>query len=78
MPEDWIRPETLVLDCVYRPIRTPFLIAAKARGCTAIPGGEWFVRQAREQFRLFTRTEPDEDLLRAAFESALAAEGRED
>ena len=28
--------------------------------------------QAREQFELFTRTKPDEDLLRAAFESALA------
>ncbi len=76
IPEDWIRPGTLVLDCVYRPIRTPLLAAARARGCTAIPGGEWFVRQAREQFRLFTRTEADEGLLRAAFESALAAEGR--
>jgi shikimate dehydrogenase len=68
---DWIRPGTLVLDCVYRPIRTPLLLAAKERGCTVIPGGEWFVRQAREQFRLFTHTEADDALMRAAFETAV-------
>ncbi len=71
IPEDWIRPETLVLDAVYRPIRTPLLMSARSRNCTAIPGGEWFVRQAREQFQLFTQTEPDSNLLRAAFETAL-------
>ena len=73
-PAEWIREGTLVLDCVYRPIRTPLLVEAKKRGCTPVPGGEWFVRQAREQFRLFTNTEPDESLLRAAFEAALEAE----
>lgn len=72
VPPDWLRPGTLVLDCVYRPIRTELLLAARERGCTPVPGGEWFVRQAREQFRLFTRAEPDEDLLRAAFEAAVS------
>ena len=72
IPVEWIRPETLVLDAVYRPIRTPLLAAAKERGCTVIPGGEWFVRQAREQFRLFTHQEADEALVRAAFEHAIA------
>ena len=68
-------PETLVLDAVYRPIRTPLLLAARRRGCTAIPGGEWFVRQARAQFELFTHQEPDDALMRAAFESAVSAGG---
>ncbi|MCZ6596143.1 MAG: type I 3-dehydroquinate dehydratase [Planctomycetota bacterium] len=75
VPEEWIRPGTLVLDAVYRPIRTPLLMAAKRRGCTVVPGGEWFVRQAVAQYRLFTNTEPDEELMRKAFEHALGAEG---
>ena len=71
IPEEWIRPGSLVLDAVYRPIKTELLAAARRRGCTAVPGGEWFVRQAREQFRLFTGGPPDDNMLRSAFEGAL-------
>lgn len=71
IPAEWIRPGSVVLDAVYHPLRTPLLAAALARGCTAVPGGEWFVRQARDQFRLFTGQVPDEALMRAAFEHAL-------
>jgi len=66
-----VRAGTLVLDCVYRPIKTPLLAAAAARGCTAVPGAEWFVRQAAAQYRLFTGADPDEALMRAAFEHDL-------
>jgi len=76
IPAEWLRPGTLVLDAVYRPVRTALLAAAHARGCTAVPGAEWFVRQAALQSRLFTRAEPDMALLRHAFEGALAADGR--
>jgi len=71
IPEDWIRPNTVVLDAVYRPVRTALLVAATARGCTAIPGAEWFVRQAAGQFLQFTQQGANEDLMRAAFENAL-------
>ena len=71
IPEDWIRPGTLVLEAVYRPLRTPLVSAAERRGCTVIPGAEWFVRQAREQFHLFTQKTPDEELMRLTFENAL-------
>jgi 3-dehydroquinate dehydratase/shikimate dehydrogenase len=71
IPAESLRPGTLVLDAVYRPIRTALLGAAHARGCTAVPGAEWFVRQAALQFRLFTQQEPDMALLRHAFEHAL-------
>ena len=70
VPEEWIRPGTLVFDAVYRPIRTPLLARAHAAGCTPVPGGEWFCRQAAAQFRLFTKAEPDEELMRSAFEHA--------
>ena len=70
LPEAWIKPGIVVLDAVYRPIKTPLLEAAHAKGCVAIPGGEWFVRQAISQFKIFTQSDPDEDLMRKAFEHA--------
>ncbi|MAB80008.1 MAG: hypothetical protein CMJ89_11710 [Planctomycetes bacterium] len=70
VPAEWIRPGSLVFDAVYRPIRTPLLALAHEKGCTAVPGGEWFCRQAALQFRLFTQCEPDEELMRQAFEHA--------
>ena len=56
---------------MYWPIRTPLLLAVKARGGTPVPGAEWFVRQAAAQFELFTRQSADESLMRAAFENAV-------
>lgn len=74
IPEAWLRPGAIVLDAVYRPLRTPLLMAAKACGSVAIPGGEWFVRQAEAQYRLFTRKDPDQKLMRATFDQALREE----
>lgn len=71
IPDAWIRPGSLVLDAVYRPIKTPLLAAANRQGCVCVPGGEWFVRQAAAQFKLFTQSDPDDALMRAAFEGAL-------
>ncbi|HED66691.1 MAG TPA: type I 3-dehydroquinate dehydratase [Planctomycetes bacterium] len=70
IPEAWIPPGALVLDAVYRPIRTELLLAAHRRGATPIPGAEWFLRQATVQFRLFCGTDPDAELLRKTFEHA--------
>ena len=76
VPAEWIREGTLVLDAVYRPLKTPLLLEAKKRGCTPVPGGEWFVRQAQAQFKLFTGQDADEALVRAAFTNALVEETR--
>lgn len=69
IPADWIRRGSLVLDAVYRPVRTPLLLAARERECTMVPGGEWFVRQAAAQFQHFTGQDPDTALLRSTFHS---------
>ncbi len=71
IPAQWIRPQTLVLDAVYRPLRTPLLVQAAGRGAFPIPGAEWFLRQALTQYQAFTGTEPNEPLMRAALEGAL-------
>jgi len=76
IPAEWIREGTLVLDAVYRPLKTPLLQEAKKRGCTPVPGGEWFVRQAQAQYKLFTGQDADEALVRAAFSNALVEETR--
>ena len=75
LPAEAVQPETLVLDAVYRPLLTPLLELARSKGCTVVPGGEWFVRQARAQFELFTHQEADEDLVRATFEHAMGLGG---
>ncbi len=72
IPEEWIRPGTLLLDATYRPLETPLLAAASRRGCHCIPGAEWFARQAAEQFRLFAEREPDEGAMRSALDNLLA------
>jgi shikimate 5-dehydrogenase len=71
IPAEWVRGGTLVLDAVYRPLKTPLLAESVRKGCTAVPGGEWFVRQAQAQFKLFTGQPPDEALMRAAFTNAM-------
>ena len=75
VPEEWIRPDRVVIDAVYVPARTALLAAAEARGCTCLRGGLWFVGQAVEQFRLFTGREPDEALMRRAFEEGVGIDG---
>jgi len=67
---DLLPRERVVIEANYRPMLTPLLAAARERDNTLVPGGEWFVRQALEQFRRFTRAEPDEALMRATFEHA--------
>ena len=52
--EDWLNESMLVFDTVYTPEITKLISLARTRGCIAVSGLEMFVRQAAEQFRLFT------------------------
>ncbi len=53
MPDDALRPDTLIFDTVYRPAQTRLLRAAAARGCRTISGVEMFLAQAAAQFELW-------------------------
>jgi shikimate dehydrogenase len=44
----------LVMDIVTKPVRTPLLEAAKARGATTLHGGRMLLHQAASQFELYT------------------------
>ncbi len=43
-----------MLDTVYTPVKTPMLVDAEARGARIIPGLDMFLRQANQQFKLWT------------------------
>ena len=69
-----LEPTTWVADLVYRPVRTPLLEAARARGCRTLDGGLRAVREAAETLRLVTGLEPDVARMRTTFAALLAAE----
>jgi len=74
IPKSLVRPGMVVFDIVYNPSQTLLLKHARARGCKTIPGIEMLVRQAGEQFRLWTgRNPPLEVMFRAGKKALLAS-----
>lgn len=66
LPDDALRPETLVLDTVYRPAQTRLLRAAQARGCRTASGVDMFIAQAAVQYALWHGCRPDVGVMRSA------------
>jgi len=54
VPEGALRPGQVVMDIVYKPVRTRLFEAARQRGATAIHGGRMLLHQAAAQFELYT------------------------
>ena len=67
LPESLLTPGMWVSEVVYRPLETPLVKAARARGCTVIDGGHMNVGQALGAFKLFTGLEPDAERMDAHF-----------
>jgi 3-dehydroquinate dehydratase/shikimate dehydrogenase len=72
IPDAVLRHRPLVYDLVYNPLETPLLRRAKRMGCPVLSGVEMFLRQAAEQFRLWTGVEPPLDAMRAHVYTALS------
>lgn len=54
-----VLPESaVVMDMTYRPLETPFLAAARARGLTGVDGMAMLIGQARPSFRALFGVEP--------------------
>jgi shikimate dehydrogenase len=68
IPESALRPGLVVMDIVYKPVRTPLLEAARAAGATTVHGGQMLLYQAAAQFELYT----GHDAPLAAMKGALA------
>jgi 3-dehydroquinate dehydratase/shikimate dehydrogenase len=63
----------VVMDLIYRPLRTRLLQIAALQGITAVSGVEMFVAQGAAQWELFTRTPAPEKQMRAVVLRALQA-----
>ncbi len=67
IPLDGLSPKATVTDLVYTPLMTPFLLQAKALGCTVVDGLGMLLHQAAPGFERWFghRPEVDEDTRRA-------------
>jgi len=73
LPLPWgvIRKTALVVDIVYRPAHTPFLVEARRRGHPTLGGLGMLVRQGALAFEIWTGKKPDVARMRKAAEQAL-------
>ncbi|MGH7222238.1 MAG: type I 3-dehydroquinate dehydratase [Gemmataceae bacterium] len=68
----FLKPGLVVFDTIYTPETTLLVKEARSRGCHVITGVELFVRQAAQQFKLFTQRDAPIDLMRKAVKRALS------
>jgi 3-dehydroquinate dehydratase/shikimate dehydrogenase len=68
----YLRPELTVFETVYTPESTMLVKQARERGCTVVTGVDLFVRQAAQQFQLFTGQEPPTEVMVQAIRRALS------
>jgi 3-dehydroquinate dehydratase/shikimate dehydrogenase len=64
VPQEYLKKGMTVFDTVYNPAETLLLKQAKEVGAGTISGVDMFVNQAAEQFKLFTGSGPDIDIMR--------------
>ncbi len=55
---DALPDDAVVMDMTYRPLQTPFLAAARARGLTGVDGLAMLIGQARPSFQAMFSTAP--------------------
>lgn len=73
---DLLRPEQIVVDLVYHPLRTAWLAAADAVGARTVDGLGMLVHQAALQQLRWVGAMPDVAAMRAAAEGELARRSR--
>jgi shikimate dehydrogenase len=73
---DWpiarAKQSAIVSDIVYRPLETPLLAAARARGLTTMDGLGMLIHQGARAFELWFGVKPDAGKARARLIEALA------
>lgn len=76
VPADTLHPGLVVLDAVYSPLDTSFLVAARAAGARTVDGLWMLIHQARHQQLLWFSRAADADLMRAESVRELAGRGK--
>ena len=70
---EWFDKNTIVFDTVYNPEQTLFIKYARSAECKTVTGVDMFVRQAAQQFKLFTGQDGDRELMRFEVKRATSA-----
>jgi shikimate dehydrogenase len=75
LPPDAFRSGQIVMDIVYKPVRTALLGDAKRGGATVVHGGRMLLHQAAAQFEAYVgaRAASERPALLAAMDAALTA-----
>jgi shikimate dehydrogenase len=71
VPSAALREGQIILDIVYKPLRTPLIEAARSRGATAILGARMLLHQAASQFELYTGRTAPLDAMEQALNAAI-------
>jgi len=71
VPRQMLREGMVVYDAVYNPLETRLLREAGAAGCRTVAGVDHFVRQAVEQFELWTGRRAPVEMMRRVVVEAL-------
>jgi shikimate dehydrogenase len=71
VPAEALRAGQVVMDIVYKPVRTRLIEAARSRGATAIHGGRMLLHQAAAQFELYTGRPAPLKAMEAALQAAI-------
>jgi shikimate dehydrogenase len=69
--ESAIRPGQIVMDIVYKPVRTVLIDTARGRGAVAIHGGRMLLHQAAAQFEIYTGCPAPLETMEAALRAAI-------
>ena len=72
VPDALLHGGLWVVDAVYSPLRTPLLIAAKAKGAVVMTGRDLAIHQAADAFELFTGLKPSTVEMGIAFDAVTA------
>jgi len=64
VPQEYLKKGMAVFDTVYNPAKTLLLKEAKRKRAKTIDGISMFVNQGMAQFRLFTNTDGDAEIMR--------------
>jgi shikimate dehydrogenase len=72
VPAEMLRKDMVVYDAVYNPAETKLLRDARAAGCRTVAGLDHFLRQAVEQFELWTGQAAPVETMRRVVVEALA------
>lgn len=70
-PAAFNKANMTAFDTIYHPENTMFLKLAKERACATINGVDMFIRQAAEQFKLYTGQDAPLDVMRDALKRRL-------